>query len=147
MDKSNISDKELKILLRRIKAHIKNSKDFKNSILLLLKEEEGSLLFKNFNTPHPDSKRPLSELLMTEKNQFSELEKKAISVVCNLLEQIEEDFKEIELLQGMQREIRVREFKQILIERLVRTSSVSLLMNSDYTKLFEKEMKKYISLK
>ena len=139
-------EQELKTLIKRVEAHIRNSNDFKRVISLLLKEEEECLFYKDFNIEDPKGKRPLSELVLTDKDKFHEIEQKTIIVCSKFLKKTEDDYKEISFLQGVQREVRVKEFKKILFERLVSTSGISILMTEDYNKLFTKEMVKYYTL-
>jgi hypothetical protein len=133
-------------ILKRVKAHIRNSKDFEKAILLLLETEEECLLFKNFETKHPEGKISLSEQILNQKHRLSETEQYAAEIISFMLKGLEKDYLEIQFLQDSQRQVRVQEFKKMLFEKLVMTNSVSYIMVDDYSELFKKEMKKYYSL-
>ena len=146
MYENHLKEKEIKKLVKSVEAHIRNSHHFERTIKLLLKEEEESVFYKDFRVEHPKGKKPLSTLIIEEKDKFSELEQKVLTMVSKFLKILETDYKEIELLQDTQREIRVKEFKDMLFEKLVSLNALHVLMNDDYKELFEIEMKKYYSL-
>ena len=88
----------------------------------------------------------LSELVISETEAFTRLERQALNSATNALKTIEEDYQEIALLQGTQREIRVREFKKDLFNKVLSTNILSLSLNKEYGIVFEKEMQKYMSI-
>ena len=138
--------KQENTFIQRVVENINKSDDFKKALLILMDdiEEHNALKEKGLKGDKLDAS--LSELVISETEAFARLERQALNSATNALKAIEEDYQEIELLQGAQREIRIREFKKDLFNKVLSTNILSLSLNKEYGIVFEKEMQKYISI-
>ncbi|PWG06572.1 hypothetical protein [Polaribacter aquimarinus] len=121
------------------------SLDFKNALLILLEDEERYFRELAESCNKDEVETSLSDYIVFEEGQFDRLEKIALNVSTSILEQFEEDYKEIEFLQGKQRELRILDFKKELFEQIIKTNCLYIL-NEHYGQVYEKEMRKFLSI-
>lgn len=132
-------------LIKRVDLIINKSDDFKKALIMLLEDEERYINEIEKNSNIDDIETSLSDFIIHEEGQIEKLEKLALNVATNILQRFEVDYKEIELLQGKQRELRVTEFKKELFEQIIKSNSLYLI-SKDYALVYEKEMKKFLSI-